>query len=167
VEGVSGSFSPPLPIDATHDTSGFSCGFDVLDDWLKAVALKSEGRSARTYVVCEGRAVVGYYCLATGSVSRSIAPGRLRRNAPDPLPVMVVGRLAVTGRCKGQGIGSAMLGDAVRRTLLATEIAGCAALVVHAIDDAAAAFYANHGFVESPAGPLTLFLPLETLRRSL
>ena len=164
MEGIGGGYGPPVPIDSTHDTSGFSCGVDVLDDWLKAVALKSEGRSARTYVVCEDRVVVGYYCLSTGSVSRGSAPGRLRRNVPDPLPVMVVGRLAVIERCKGQGIGSAMLRDAVRRALQVSEIVGCAALVVHAIDDAAATFYRAHGFVESPVGPRTLFLPLDALR---
>lgn len=167
MEGVSGGYSPPAPINAEHDASGFSCGVDALDDWLKTVALKSEGRSARTYVVCEGNAVVAYYCLATGAVERGSAPGRVRRNAPDPVPVMVVGRLAVTERCKGQGIGSALLRDAVRRVLQASEIVGCAAIVVHAVDDAAAAFYGAHGFVAHPAGSRTLFLPLEALRRAL
>lgn len=166
MEGVSG-FALPVPIEAAHDTSAFSCGVDVLDDWLKATALKSEGRSARTYVVCEDQTVVGYYCLATGAAERGSAPGRLRRNAPDPLPVMVVGRLAVTQHRKGQGIGSAMLRDAIRRALQASEIVGCAAIIVHAIDDAAAAFYASHGFVAFLPGARTLFLPLDTQRRAI
>jgi len=167
VEGVSGGVSPPVPIAAAHDTSAFSCGVDVLDDWLKTTALKSEGRSARTYVVCEDGAVVGYDCLATGAVERGSAPGRLRRNAPDPLPVMVVGRLAVTRARKGQGIGSAMLRDAIRRALQTSEIVGCAAIIVHAIDDAAAAFYAGHGFIAFPPGSRTLFLPVDTFRAAL
>jgi GNAT superfamily N-acetyltransferase len=160
-------YGPPVPIDASHDTSGFSCGNDALDDWLKTTALKAEGRSARTYVVCEGDAVIGYYCLATGSVGRSAAPGNVRRNAPDPVPVMIVGRLAVAARCKGQGIGSGMLRDSLRRILQAAEVVGCRAILVHAIDQTAVDFYARHGFVEFPGGARTMFLPLETLRRAL
>lgn len=167
MEGVTGAYGRPVPLEARHDVDGFSSGNDVLDDWLKSVALKAEGRSARTYVVCEGDAVVGYYCLATGGVTRASAPGSVRRNAPDPVPVMVIGRLAVTDRCKGQGIGSGMLRDALRRVLQAAEIVGCRAVVVHAIDDKAAAFYAAHGFAEFPAATRTLFLPIDTLRRSL
>ena len=164
---TSGSYSRPVSIDASHDTSGFSCGNDALDDWLKATALKAEGRSARTYVVCEARIVVAYYCLATGSVARSAAPGNIRRNAPDPVPVMIIGRLAVAERCKGQGIGGGMLRDALRRALQASEIVGCRAVLVHAIDQAAVAFYARYGFVAFPGGSRTLFLPMETLRRAL
>ena len=102
----------PAPIDARHDTSGFACGHDVLDDWLKTRALKAEGRSARTYVVCEQRAVVGYYSLATGSIARGVLTKRPQRNAPDPVPVMIVSRLAVDERCRGEGIGRGMLRDA-------------------------------------------------------
>ena len=166
--GVSGGvFSAPAPIEDAHDTAGFRCGTDALDDWLRRTALRSEGLSARTYVVCEGLVVVGYYCLATGSVARSHAPGRLRRNAPDPLPVMVLGRLAVDERRKGQGIGGGLLRDALRRSLQVSATAGCRAILVHAIDDAAAAFYARYGFVASPASSLTLFLSLETARLAL
>jgi GNAT superfamily N-acetyltransferase len=164
---VSGGYSPPLAIDPAHDTTGFSSGNDTLDDWLKTTALKAEGRSARTYVVCEGQIVVGYYCLATGSVGRDAAPGRIRRNAPDPIPVMIVGRLAVTTGCKGQGIGSGMLRDAFRRVLQVAETVGCRAILVHAIDQPAVDFYTSHGFMEYPGGSRTLFLPLETLRRAL
>ena len=167
MEGVTGGYSRPVPIDSTHDVAGFSCGNDALDDWLKTPALKAEGRSARTYVVCEGSVVVGYYCLATGAVARSAAPGAVRRNAPDPVPVMIVGRLAVAERCKGQGIGSGMLRDALQRVLQAAEIVGCRAALVHAIDEAAADFYSKHGFVEFPSGARAMFLVLETLRRAL
>jgi predicted N-acetyltransferase YhbS len=168
VAGVgAGAVSPPVPIDASHDLSSFSCGVGALDDWLKATALRAEGNSARTYVVCAGNAVVGYYCLATASVARAAAPGKIRRNAPDPVPAMIVGRLAVTQEHKGQGIGSGMLRDAFQRTLQAAEIVGCRAILVHALDQAVADFYAAHGFVEHPSGGRTLFLPLETLRRAL
>jgi GNAT superfamily N-acetyltransferase len=168
VEGVSGAgYSRPVPIDASHHTSDFSSGNDALDDWLKTTALRAEGRSTRTYVVCEGQGVVGYYCLATGSVARDAAPGRIRRNAPDPVPVMIVGRLAVTARCRGQGIGGGMLRDAFQRVLQVAETVGCRAILVHAVDQAAVDFYAGHGFVEYPGGARTLFLPLETLQRAL
>jgi GNAT superfamily N-acetyltransferase len=160
-------FSPPAPIDSTHETADFARGIDVLDAWLRTTALKAEGRSARTYVVCEGKAVVGYYCLATGAVARAAAPGKVRRNAPDPVPVMIVGRLAVTERCRGQGIGGGMLRDSLRRVLQAAEIVGCRAVVVHAIDESAVAFYERYGFLAFPAETRTMFLPLETARRAL
>ena len=168
MEGVTGaSYGRPVAIDSSHDTSGFSCGNDALDDWLKTTALKAEGRSARTYVVCERQVVVGYYCLATGSVARSAAPGNIRRNVPDPVPVMIVGRLAVTERRKGQGIGSGMLRDALQRVLQVAETVGCRAVLVHAIDQPAVDFYAKHGFVAFPGGTRTMFLALETLRRAI
>jgi GNAT superfamily N-acetyltransferase len=162
-----GAYVRPTPIAAGHDTSGFSCGNDGLDAWLRTTALKAEGNSARTYVVAGGEAVVGYYSLATGSVARGLAPGKVRRNAPDPVPVLLVGRLAVDRRYQGQGIGGGMLRDALQRALQASLIVGCRAVLVHAVDGDAVEFYARYGFVEFPGGTRTMFLPLETLRRAL
>ena len=162
-----GALSAPVPLAQDHDTSVFVCGNDVLDEWLRQTAFKSEGLSARTYVVCEGNVVVGYYAIATGATARNEAPGRLRRNAPDPLPVMVVGRLAVDTRFKGRGIGNGMLRDALHRSLQISQIAGCRAVLVHAIDDAAAAFYMRYGFVASPISERTFFLPVEMIRQAL
>lgn len=162
-----GAYVRPVPIASGHDTSSFSCGNDGLDDWLRVTAFKAEGNTARTYVVAAGEAVVGYYCLATGSVARGLAPGKVRRNAPDPVPVLVIGRLAVDRRCHGQGIGGGMLRDALQRALQASGIVGCRAVLVHAVDRAAVEFYARYGFVEFPGGTRTMFLPLETLRRTL
>jgi GNAT superfamily N-acetyltransferase len=167
VAGVTGDLSAPVRLDPAHDTSGFTCGNDALDDWLKATALKAEGRSARTYVVREGEAVVGYYSLATGSVARSGAPGNIRRNMPEPVPVVIVARLAVASRSQGRGIGSALLRDGLRRALQVSEVVGCRAVLIHAIDQSAVDFYARHGFGEFPGGSRTLFLSLETLRQSL
>lgn len=168
MEGVTGAdYSRPRPIDAAQDASGFSCGNAQLDNWLKTTALKAEGSSARTYVVCDGQIVVGYYCLATGSVARGTAPGKIRRNVPDSIPVMIVGRLAVDERSKGKGIGSGMLRDAFRRVLQASGVVGCRAILVHATDQAAVDFYTGHGFAEFPTGSRTMFLPLETLVRAL
>jgi len=165
--GVSGEFSPPLPIDAGHDVLGFACGSPTLDDWLKQTALKAEGRSARTYVVCEADAVIGYHALATGSVMRRDAPGSVRRNMPEPVPMIVIARLAVATRVQGRGIGRGLLRDAMRRALQASDIVGCRAVLVHAIDQAATDFYAAHGFTAFPDGSRTMFLHIETLAASL
>jgi GNAT superfamily N-acetyltransferase len=164
---MTGLFERPVSIAATHGLADFSCGNDDLDAWLASIALKAEGNSARTYVVCRGGKVVGYYCLATGAVARGNAPGRVRRNAPDPVPVLVIGRLAVDRSCQGQGLGAGMLQDAFRRSLQAARIVGCRAVLVHAIDAEAVAFYARYGFVEFPGGSRTMFLPLDTIAQAL
>ncbi len=157
----------PSTIQAAHDTTKFFCGHASLDNWLKSTALKAEGRSARTYVVCEANVVIGYYCLATGSVARANAPSKVKRNAPDPIPVMLIGRLAVAKDFERRGIGSGMLQDAFRRIMQTSEIVGCRAILVHAIDQPAQDFYARYGFTEFPTGTRTLFLPLEALRAAL
>jgi ribosomal protein S18 acetylase RimI-like enzyme len=168
VAGITGRrFRRPVPIDPDHDTSAFACGHDALDDWLKTEALKAEGRSARTYVVCEKRAVVGYYCLATGSVSRTAVAKKPARKATELIPAMIISRLAVAESCRGRGLGRGMLRDAFRRVLQAAEVVGCKAVLVRAVDDAAVAFYAGYGFAEFPGGGRRLFLPLETIRRAL
>lgn len=155
-------FGRPVPITADHDTSGFTCRHDVLSQWLRRRALANALSGAtRTYVVCaEGQHVVGYYALAAGSIDIGSAPTRMRRNMPDPLPVIVLGRLAVHEDWSGRGIGSGLLKDAVLRALQAAELIGACALLCHAIDDEARAFYMKHGFAESPVQSLTLMLGL-------
>jgi GNAT superfamily N-acetyltransferase len=153
----------PEPLAACHETGGFACGVPSLDDWLKKQALKNEVSGAsRTYVVCESgsRNVVGFYALATGSVARKQAPGRISRQMPEPVPVAVLGRLAVDERWHGGGIGSGLLKDAVIRTMAAARNGGIRALLVHALDEQAKAFYLEHGFIESPIEPMTLMLSL-------
>lgn len=163
------SLRPPEPLSADHDLQGFACGRPSLDDWLKERALKNQASGAsRTYVVCEGNAVVAYYCLATGAVAARQAPGKVRRNMPDPIPAMVLGRLAVDTRMQGRCLGRALLKDAILRTLKAAEIAGIRCLLVHALDEPAADFYRRNGFLDSPIiDPLVLMLPLDTARRAL
>ena len=153
---------PPAPITPDHDTAGFVCRHDTLSQWLcrRALANVSSGAS-RTYVVCaEERQVIGYYALAAGSITVESAPTRMRRNMPDPLSVIVLGRLAVHQDWSGRGIGSGLLKDAVLRALQASEIIGACALLCHAIDGDAKTFYMKHGFVESPMQPLTMMLGL-------
>ncbi len=159
---------PPEPLAGDHDIADFDCGRPVLDDWLRRRALANQSAGAsRTWVVCDGRRVVGYYSLATGSVTHSESPGRVRRNMPDPIPVMMLGRLAVERRAQGRGLGLALLQDAILRTLTVAQIAGIRALLVHALDSDAAHFYSRQGFLISPMDPLTLMLPLAAARKAL
>jgi len=158
----------PEPISQSHDLTAFDCGNQDLNLWLKQRALLSEGRSARTTVLCEGRRAIGYYCLATGAIEReSLSSAKLRRNLPDPIPIVVLGRLAVHRNHQGRGLGSALLKDAILKTITASKIAGVRALLVHAIDDEAAKFYGRYGFVASPLSPRSLLLPIETAKAAL
>jgi GNAT superfamily N-acetyltransferase len=135
----------------------------ALNDWLIHRALKNEGRFSRTYVLCkEGKRVVGYFCISAGAVERAAAPGKVRRNAPDVIPVSVIGRLAVTRDHAGKGLGADLLADALRRIAAASESIGIGAVLVHAKDQAAKRFYlAAAEFIEYPADSRILFLPIE------
>ncbi|HEX3881743.1 MAG TPA: GNAT family N-acetyltransferase [Stellaceae bacterium] len=145
------------------DVSAFECRYPELDDWLRLRARAAEGRSARTYVVAASDRVVGYYCLAAGSIGREELPtAKLRRNQPSDVPVIVLGRLAVDLAFERHGVGSGLLKDAFRRCLTAADTIGVRAIVVHAIDEGAAQFYEKLKFKPLNAGPLTLFVPLET-----
>lgn len=157
-----GGLSAPAPLTAAHDTSGFVCRHQSLSDWLGKRALANAAAGAsRTYAVSTADAqVVGYYALAAGSIPIGSATGKLRRNMPDPLPVIVLGRLAVHSDWAGCGIGRGLLKDAVRRSLEASVLIGVRALLCHAIDDDAQAFYLKHGFSESPLNPRTLMIGL-------
>lgn len=158
------ALSAPVPLSADHELDAFDCGAPDLNNWLKHRALKNESRFSRTYVVCEGRRVVGYFCIAAGAVARAAAPGRLRRNAPDSIPVSVIGRLAVEKDHAGRGLGGDMLADALRRIAAAAQTIGIGAVLVQAKDDAAKRFYcACAEFIEYPEDSRMLFLPIETV----
>lgn len=154
--------SAPILLTADHQLDNFACGVDSLDDWLKRRAYPNQVNGAsRTYVVTEGKRVVGYYRLASGALELSNTPASIRRNMPDPVPVAILGRLAVDKSCQGRGLGVALLQDAVVRTAQAAGILGIRGLLVHALSIEAKAFYEHHGFVASPAQPLTLILSLK------
>lgn len=151
--------SAPRKLSSDHDLSRFDCGEPALDDWLRRRALQNEESGAsRAYVVCMGRKVVGYYALAVGAVAHVVAPGRIRRNMPDPVPAMVLGRLAVDQSAQGQNIGQGLLRDAILRTIQAAVIAGIRAILVHAISERAKQFYLKSGFSPSPLDPMTLMI---------
>lgn len=158
------SLTAPLTLEPRHELAGFDSGSPALDDWLRLRAHRNErGGALRTYVVCEGVRVAGYYTLATGAVARSAAPGALRRYMPEPIPVLLLGRLAVDRSWQGQGVGRGLLRDAVLRTLRAARIAGIRALLVQAIDGEAVAFYRRHGFEPSPTDAAVMLLSLTGL----
>lgn len=157
-----GKISPPEPIQVSHQLKDFDCGIDVLNRWLKQQALKNEQSGAsRSYVVCHGNRVVGYYALSTGSIEHTGLPGKLRRNMPDPIPVLVLGRLAVDSVWQTQHIGRGLLKDAVLRACMVAEHVGVSALLVHCLSEEAKQYYLRHGFMESSIAPMTLLLRLK------
>lgn len=158
-----GKVTAPVPLGLAHILSAFHCGEAVLDEWLRNRGLKNQSLgAARTFVVCqEGSSqVVGFYSLATGSVTHSISPGSLRRNMPDPIPVIILARLAVDKRFHGKGLGADLLRDAILRICHVAENIGVRAVMVHALSDSAKQFYLHHGFIQSLTQENTLFLRL-------
>ncbi|WP_333825651.1 GNAT family N-acetyltransferase [Pinisolibacter sp.] len=163
-ERPEGRPTPPAPLGEDHDLSSFDCGEPALNDWLRERARKNESRFSRTYIVCDGVRVVGFYSLSAGSVERVAAPGRLRRNAPDAVPVSVIGRLAVDLAWAGKGLGADLLADALQRIAQAAQSIGIGAVLVHAKSDAAKRFYLRCAeFIEYPEDSRVLFLPIETV----
>lgn len=165
---MSAGFGAPEPITEAHDVAAFSSGNEVLDQWLKERALDNERRGAtRTFVVAADRRVLGYYSLAVSAIHRRQATGRVRRNMPDPIPAMLLARLAVDRTVAGRRLGRALLRDAMLRTLQAAEAAGIRILLVHAANEDAKRWYRQFDFDESPTDPLHLMLLLDDVRREL
>lgn len=162
-------FTVPARLTSEHDLADFSCGNAALDSWFRDRALRNElSGASRTYVtrIRGTERVAGFYTLAASSVLLADAPGSVRRNMPSPVPVILLGRLAVDGASQGAGLGASLLQDAVLRVTAAAEAAGVRAMLVHAIDDDAVAFYRHFGFAPSPLDERTLFLSLATIRKS-
>lgn len=151
----------PEPLTTRHQIEGFDCGVESLNQWLQQRALINQlAGVSRTSVVTHGQRVLAYSSLAAGSIVLADVPGALRRNMPNPLPVVVLGRLAVDRRQQGQGLGRALVAHAIRQSLQAQRLIGARALLVHALDEAAAGFYRALGFRPSPFSPLSLMLQL-------
>jgi GNAT superfamily N-acetyltransferase len=162
------AFTAPQPLDANHELQDFSCGVLPLDEWLKRRALANQASGAsRTFIAEEQSNIAGYYALASGSVDIATATNRVRRNMPDPVPVAILGRLAVDTRYRGRGIGRALFRDCAFRIAAAADIIGIRGILVHAISEDAKAFYLALGFELSPLEPMTLMVTLADVRKSL
>jgi GNAT superfamily N-acetyltransferase len=162
------SYSRPRPLTPDDDVSGFTSGQPSLDDYLRLRALANHVRGAsRCFVSTDGDRIVGYYALAAASIYRRDAPSRVRRNMPEPVPVILLSRLAVAVRDQGRGLGASLLQDAVLRSAAAADLVSVRALLVHALDVDARGFYLHHGFVASPTDPLHLLLPMSEARAAL
>jgi len=163
------SLLSPQPLEGHHISSGFDCGDVSLNQWLQQRALANQRSGAtRTFVVCDAENVIkAFVALASGAVAVASSPGRFRRNMPDPIPVVVLARLAVCRSVQGQGIARALLADAFERVLQASEQIGVRGLLVHAASPAARAFYLHMGFYPSPIDPNTLMLRLADIAAAL
>ena len=151
-------------LEKEHARDKFDCGISVLNDFLQKYALQNQKkRLVRTYICLKNDVdIIGYYALAFGSVYQSDVPPFISRGMGKyQIPVMVIGRLAVSLDSQGVGIGKALLKDAVMRTMNASDIAGLRAIIVHAKDKSSQDFYLKYGFIPSPADDFTLFWPLE------
>lgn len=158
----------PEPLAEHHELEAFTSGVDSLDQWLKRRALKNQVSGAsRTFVACDGRRVLAYYALASSAVAVDAAPGRFRRNMPDPVPVVVLGRLAVDQSLQGSGFGRALVRDAGKRVIQAADTIGIRGLVVHALSVEARAFYERIGLEPSPLDPMMLMVTLDDLKSAL
>jgi GNAT superfamily N-acetyltransferase len=159
----------PQPLTVHHSSTDFDCGDHSLNQWLRQRALANQASGAtRTFVVCgAGGDIRAFVALASGAVAVHASPGRFRRNMPDPIPVVVLARLAVCRSQQGKGLARALLADAFERVLLASEQIGVRGILVHAASPAARAFYLHLGFEPSPLDPSTLMVRLSDVRDAL
>jgi GNAT superfamily N-acetyltransferase len=162
------TLAAPEPLSDAHDFASFGSGVSTLDDWLRNRALKNQINGAsRSFVACEGSRVLAYYALASGAVAMTAATGRFRRNMPDPIPVVVLGRLAIDRSLQGRGIGRALVRDAGLRIVQAADIIGIRGLLAHALSDEARHFYERLGFEPSLLEPMTLMITVSDLKAAL
>jgi GNAT superfamily N-acetyltransferase len=160
--------SAPEPLATHHNIDAFDSGVSTLDDWLKRRASQNQASGAsRTFVVCDNLTVVAYYALASSAIAPVATSGRFRRNMPDPIPVVVLARLAISRSHQGKGLGRALFQDAAQRVIHAAETIGIRGLLVHAISDEAKAFYLRLGLELSPIEPMTLMTTVAELRAAL
>lgn len=162
-----GKITAPTLLTTEHDSSAFDSGNFTLDEWLIKRALKNqENGASRTFVICnEKQQVIGYYALATGSVEREISTSNFSRGMPDPIPVIVLGRLAIDQNVQGNGLGAALLRDAMLRTVSIANNVGVRGLLVHAISEQAKRFYLRYGLQESRIEEMTLLLSIKNIRK--
>jgi uncharacterized protein (DUF1778 family)/GNAT superfamily N-acetyltransferase len=162
------SLRAPIPLLEQHKLDDFDCGSPSLDQWLRRRALSNQSSGAtRTFVVVEDDKVVAFYALASGAIAAADAPGHFRRNMPDPIPIVLLARLAVARAFQGKGLGRSLLRDAGQRVVQAAETLGIRGIVVHAASQEAKDFYEAIGFTESVADPMMLLITLANIRAAL
>ncbi len=160
--------SAPEPLTERHDLESFASGDDSLDSWLRRRALRNQASGASlTFVACEGRRIVAYYALASSAVTADAAPGRFRRNMPDPIPVVLLGRLAIDRAWQGKGYGRALVRDAGLRVVQAADAIGIRGVIAQALSLEAKALYERVGFSPSPIDGMTLMITLDDLKSAL
>lgn len=158
------NLSTPLLLSIDHELVNFDSGEPSLDEWLKKRAIKNQVQGAsRCFVLCNDKKVIGYYSLSAGAISHESTPKTMRRNMPNPLPVLLLGRLAIDRNYHNKGLGSALLRDAMLRSVSVAGDAGVFAILVHALSEQAKRFYMSRGFTESPLQPMTLIMTLKTV----
>ena len=158
-------YSAPRPISDADDVTTFDSGEPDLDDYLRKRALANHVQGAsRCFVTCRDGRVVGFYALASAAVERGACPGKVRRNMPEPVPVILLSRLAVDRKEQNKGLGSHLLRDAIGRCVQVADVIGVRAILVHALHDEARAFYAHFQFEPSPTDPLHLMLLMKDAR---
>jgi GNAT superfamily N-acetyltransferase len=160
----------PRPIEATDNTIDFESGEESLDRYLADRALTNHLADLGRCYVCidaDTHGVVGYYTLSAVAVEHADLPGKVRRNAPNPVPAVLMGRLAIDTHAQGSGLGRFLVRDAILSTLAAADSIGVRILLVHALHEPAAPFYEKLGFKRSPTDPLHLYLLLAAARKSL
>ncbi|HET6607421.1 MAG TPA: GNAT family N-acetyltransferase [Rhodopila sp.] len=162
------ALSRPEPLSDSHAIKDFASGESSLDEWLKRRAQANQVSGAtRTFVIADGGKVVGYYALASGGIAVTNTVGRFRRNMPDPVPVIILARLAIHHTHQGRGLGRALFRDCALRVIEAADTIGIRGIIVHAISDQARAFYTALGFDPSPIDPMTLMVTLGDIRNLL
>ncbi len=158
-------YSVPRPISDDDDVAEFDSGEAGLDAYLRTRALVNHLRGAsRCFVTCRDGRVVGFYALASAAVERHAAPGKVRRNMPEPVPVILLSRLAIDRNEQGNGLGAQLLRDAITRCVQVSDAIGVRAILVHALNDRARAFYSHFGFEPSPSDPLHLLVTMKEAR---
>jgi len=158
----------PELLSEQHDTSTFVSGESILDRWLQKKALQNQNKGAsRCFVVCIGKQVIGYYGLSAGAIAHGEVRKSMRRNMPNPLPILLLGRLAIDQKYHNQGLGSALLQDAMLRSIAIAAQTGVFAILVHALSEQAKRFYLSRGFVVSPVQPMTLMMTMTTVRETI
>ena len=160
-------YSPPQRISPENIIEKFDCGESSLNDWLKKRALKNDiGDSSRTYVVCYDNTVVAYYSLHLGCIQHTEAVRKIRRNMPNPIPAIVLGRLAVDVNHQGRGLARALMKDIFLRSIQVADLAGTKAVLIKALNENVTAFYRSFGFVQSKTDPLLMMKAIAEVRAS-